>query len=147
MADYRDHYEDIRAAGAQVAATSVDPPEKSEALRRELRLPFPILCDAERRVVKEWDIYNPRERGGIAKPAVFVIGSDRVVRYSKVDSMATRIPPSEIIRILRSSEGFLPRGKTVHPAYRGVLQRHSSRAAPVTSENLDCFASRSPFVY
>jgi len=115
LADYRDHYEEIRAAGAEVAAVSVDPPEKSDALRRELRLPFPILCDTERRVVKEWDIYNPRERGGIAKPSVFVIGSDRVVRCSKVDSVARRIPPSEIIRILRSSEGPPAQGKTYIP--------------------------------
>lgn len=115
MADYRDHYEDIRAAGAEMAAVSVDPPEKSEALRRELRLPFTILCDTERRVVKEWDIYNPREHGGIAKPSVFVIGSDAVVRYSKVDSVARRIPPSEIIRILRSSQGPPARCKTYIP--------------------------------
>jgi peroxiredoxin Q/BCP len=115
LADYRDHYKEIRAGGAQVAAASVDPQRKSEALRRELRLPFPILCDTERRVVKEWDIYNPRERGGIAKPSVFVIGSDGVVRYSKVDSVATRIPPAEIIRILRSGEGSPPRGKTYIP--------------------------------
>ena len=77
--------------------------------------PFPILCDTERRLVKEWDIYNPREKGGIAKPSVFVIGSDRVVRFSKVDSVATRIPPSEIIRILRSGEGSPARGKTYIP--------------------------------
>jgi peroxiredoxin len=115
LADYRDHYEEIRAAGAQVAAVSVDPPERSEALRHELRLPFPILCDTERRLVKEWDIYNPRERGGIAKPSVFVIGSDDVVRFSKVDSVATRIPPTEIIRILRSGEGSPPQGKTYIP--------------------------------
>ena len=130
MADYRDHYEEIRAAGAEMAAVSVDPPEKSQALRRELRLPFPILCDTERRVVKEWDIYNPREKGGIAKPAVFVIGSDGVVRCSKVDGVARRIPPSEIVRILSSSEGPPPRGKTYIPhigefysAIRRLLRR------------------------
>lgn len=100
MADYRDHNEAIRAAGASVAAVSVDPPAKSEALRRELRLAFPILCDTERRVIQDWDIYNPREKGGIAKPAVFVIDRDRTVRYSKVDNVTTRVPPSEIVRIL-----------------------------------------------
>ncbi len=115
MADYRDHYEEIRAAGADVAAVSVDPPERSQALRRELRLAFPILYDTERRLVKEWDIYSPREKCGIAKPSVFVIGSDRVVRFSKVDSVATRIPPTEIIRILRSGEGSPARGKTYIP--------------------------------
>ena len=117
MADYRDHYNEIRAAGADLAAVFVDPSEKSEALRRELRLPFPILCDSERRVAKEWDMYNQREKGGIAKPAVFVIGSDRVVRYSKVDSVVTRIPPSGIIRILRTGQGLPVRGKTYIPHF------------------------------
>ncbi|PYU27787.1 MAG: hypothetical protein DMG32_05170 [Acidobacteria bacterium] len=108
MADYRDHYEEIRSAGASVAVVSVDPPEKSETLRRKLRLPFPILCDTERRVIQDWDIYNPREKGGIAKPAVFIIGRDRVVRFSSVDRIATRVPPSEIVRILGTNAGAQP---------------------------------------
>jgi len=53
---------------------------------------------------------------------VFVIGSDGVVRFSKVDSVATRIPPSEIIRILRTSEGPPARGKTYIP-HIGELYR------------------------
>jgi len=81
-------------------AVSVDPPHKSEAIRRELWLPFPILCDTERRVIQDWDIYNPREKGGIAKPAVFVIGRDRVLRYSSVDEVPKRVPASEIVRVL-----------------------------------------------
>ncbi len=81
-------------------AVSVDPPIKSEAVRRELQLPFPILCDTERRVIKDWGIYNPKERGGIAKPAVFVIDRDRTVQYAKVDGLATRVPASGIVRIL-----------------------------------------------
>ena len=100
--DYREHYQEIRAAGASVVAVSVDAPDKSEVLRHELRLPFPILCDMERRVIREWDIYNPRERGGIAKPAVFVVERDRTVRYGSVDAVATRVPASEIVRILQA---------------------------------------------
>jgi peroxiredoxin len=130
LADYRDHYEEIRAAGTDVAVASVDSPEKSEALRRELRLAFPILCDTDRRVVKEWDIYNPREKGGIAKPAVFVIGAGREVRYSKVDSVAKRMPPSEMIRILTNSEGLRPQSKTYIPhlgEFYSALRRYLRR--------------------
>ena len=86
-----------------MVAVSVDVPEKSEVLRRELRLPFPILCDTERRVVQEWGIYNPQERGGIAKPAIFMIAHDRSVRYVSVDTVATRVPASEIIRVLQAT--------------------------------------------
>ena len=103
MADYREHYEEIRAAGATLAGISVDPPEASEALRRQLCLPFPILCDTERRIVQDWDVYNRREKGGIAKPAVFIIGSDLTVRYVSLDTVSMRVPASETLRILRST--------------------------------------------
>jgi peroxiredoxin len=103
LADYRDHYDQICAAGASVAAVAVDPPEKSEPLRHGLRLPFPVLCDTERLIVREWDVYNPQERGGTAKPAVFVIEPNLKVRYSAVDAVATRLPASEAVRLLRTA--------------------------------------------
>ena len=116
MVDYREHYQEIRATGASVVAVSVDAPDKSQVLRHELRLPFPILCDVERRVVREWDIYNPRERGGIAKPAVFVVERDRTIRYDSVDAVATRVPASEIVRILQAvAEGPPVRRKVYIP--------------------------------
>ena len=114
MADYREHYEEIRAAGATVAGISVDPPEASEAMRRQLGLPFTILCDTERRVVQDWDVYNSRERGGIAKPAVFVIDPNQVVRYASVDSVATRVPAVEIIQLLQSAPNAQPIRRRVH---------------------------------
>jgi peroxiredoxin len=101
LADYRDHYQEIQSAGVTLAAVSVDPPEKSEALRVHLSLPFPILCDTEHRVVKEWGIYNAKERGGIAKPSVFIIDPNKVIRYAAVDTVATRVPATEIVSQLQ----------------------------------------------
>ena len=103
MADYREHYPQIRSAGADVVAVSVDAPEKSEALRVELSLPFPILCDIEHRVVREWGIYNSREKGGIAKPAVFIIDAGGVVRFAAVDAVVRRVPAAEIVSLLQTS--------------------------------------------
>jgi len=129
LADYRDHYAEIRSAGADVVAASVDPPIKSEALRRELRLPFPILCDTKRQVIKDWGIYNPKEKGGIAKPAVFVIDRDRTVQYSKIDDVATRVPASEIVRILRGTgrreaqrKVYIPRVSDFFRAIRNMIR-------------------------
>jgi peroxiredoxin len=101
LADYRDHYQEIQSAGVTLAAVSVDPPEKSEALRVHLSLPFPILCDTEHRVVKEWGIYNAKERGGIAKPSVFIIDPNKVIRYAAVDTVATRVPATEVVSQLQ----------------------------------------------
>jgi peroxiredoxin len=116
LADYREHEGAIRAAGAKVAAISADSAEKAQAVRDELHLGFPILCDTHRRVIREWGVYNAREKGGIAKPAVFIIDPGRAVRYVSVDNVASRIPASEIARLLReAAPGPLPKRHTVVP--------------------------------
>jgi peroxiredoxin len=107
LAEYRELYPSLRAAGANMVAVSVDAPEKSESVRRELRLPFPILSDSQRRVVREWDVYNPQEKGGIAKPAVFILAPDRTVRFVSVDEVASRVPAAEILRRV-SEQGPAP---------------------------------------
>jgi peroxiredoxin len=131
LADYRDHYLEIRSAGAGVVAVSVDAPDKSEALRVHLFLPFAILCDTERRVVREWGIYNSRGKGGIAKPAVFIIDPSQVVSYASVDAVAIRVPAAEIVSLLQSAAQAQPVRRRVHVplfsdwvrAIRNSLQR------------------------
>ena len=117
MADYASRYQQIRAAGADAAAVSVDPPEKSEAVRKQLHLPFTILSDQNKQVIQDWCIYNPRERGGIARPAVFILDRDRNVLFASVDSTNSPVPTADIVRILQTHEpspaarpkGYFPR--------------------------------------
>ena len=101
MTEYARALPAIRSTGADVVALSVDGAERSEALRAQLALDFPILCDVERTVVKAWHLYNPREMGGIAVPAVFVIGPDRRVRYRSVDATAARVRTDGVIGVLQ----------------------------------------------
>lgn len=108
MAEYAGDYENIRAAGADVVALSVDSPERSEALRAQLGLPFPILCDPARTVVRAWDLYNPKEMGGIAIPAVFVIGPDRRVRFRSIDRTARRVSTAGVLQFLRGETSATP---------------------------------------
>lgn len=116
MTEYQQHYATIRAAGAELAAISVDAPEKSEALREQLGLSFTILCDTERLVVREWGVYNAREKGGIARPAVFILDPGRFVRCASVDEVASRVPASEIVRALSEGERLsTPPRRTVIP--------------------------------
>ena len=123
MADFRDHYEEIRAAGATLVAISVDAPEVSEALRRQMRLPFAILCDTERQVVQAWDLYNAREKGGIAKPAAIIIGSDLIARFVSLDTVAVRAPAAEIVRILQGLQATAPVRRRVYiPTLVNVFQ-------------------------
>jgi len=85
-----------------VVGVSVDTPEQAEPMRRELQLPFPILCDTERRVIRDWDIYNPREHKGIPVPSVFLVDRDRKVHYVSRDGIAMRIAASELALFLES---------------------------------------------
>jgi peroxiredoxin len=131
LADYREHYLEVQSAGASVVAISVDAPDESEALRVHLSLPFPILCDTERRVVRDWGIYNSGEKGGIAKPAVFIIDSSHVVRYGAVDTVVRRVPAAEIVSLLQSAAEAQPVRRRVHiprfsewkSAIRNIVQR------------------------
>jgi peroxiredoxin len=102
LAEYRDHYDQIRQSSANVSGLSVDESTRSEAVRLELQLPFPILCDTARKVVTEWGLLNPREKGGIARPAVFVIDSDRRIRFASLDNDATRVSTDLVVNFLLS---------------------------------------------
>jgi peroxiredoxin Q/BCP len=102
LAEYRDRYEKIRRSGANVAALSVDEPERSEAVRQQLQLPFPILCDTARKIVTEWGLLNQREKGGIARPAVFVIDRDMRVLFASLDNDVTRVPTDTVVSFLLS---------------------------------------------
>jgi alkyl hydroperoxide reductase subunit AhpC len=61
---------------------------RAEAMRAQLKLPFPILCEPQREVITAWGLLNSAERGGIGYPAVFIIDGSRTVRYRSLDRTA-----------------------------------------------------------
>ena len=69
--------------GAEVIAISVDNTEKNRELVDKLKLPFPVLSDADHKVIDAYDLYNQEAK--IAKPAVFVIDTKGVVRWTFLD--------------------------------------------------------------
>ena len=81
---------------------ATDPPKSSAGLRQQLSLPFPILCDSQRAIVKAWGVFNAAEKGGIAIPAVFVVDRAGLVRFASVDSMTARISAKDILAYLRA---------------------------------------------
>jgi peroxiredoxin len=119
LTEYARHYPAIRAVGAEVAALSVDPEDRSEPLRKQLGIGFPILCDTGRRVIREWGLYNPDEMGGIAIPAVFVIGTNRRVLYRSIDNTSARVGTGGVLRFLQgSSDPALLQRRPVRPRLR-----------------------------
>jgi peroxiredoxin len=118
LADYSRHFEQFRAAGAGLAAISVDDAARSEPVRRELGLKFPLLCDQRREVVKAYGLLNIREKGGIAFPATFVMDRERFVRFRALEDVASRVNVEELLALVRE----LGRGgeAATTPRKRGV---------------------------
>ena len=102
MAEFRDFCEDFRGLGVQIAALAVDSPEQSDRVRRQYELPFPILCDAKKEVVRAWGLFNAEEKGGIAVPAVVLLGRDRRIRMIMIEGVATRVRAADLLEFLRS---------------------------------------------
>jgi peroxiredoxin len=102
LAEYRDLYDRICQTGADVAAVAVDQPKSSASVRDELKLPFPILCDIQRTLVKSWGVHNETEKGGIAETSVFVVDPAGVVRLASVDTMTSRVPAAGVLEFLQN---------------------------------------------
>ena len=100
MAGVKKHIDRIEQADTQVVALSVDPPERSAGFREEAKLPFELLCDPDREVVKLYHLLNPHEHDGIAYPAIFVIDPEGRVRYRSLDRTVSRVKLAEVLAFL-----------------------------------------------
>jgi thioredoxin-dependent peroxiredoxin len=119
LADYSEHLEDLRAAGAQLVAISVDDAARAETVRQELGVKFPLLCDTSREVVKKYGLLSSGEKGGISFPASFVIDRDRVVRFRALEQVASRVSVDQLLELVRElGRGADPKTK---PRHRGVF--------------------------
>jgi peroxiredoxin len=85
-----------------MAALAVDSPQQSDRVRRQYELPFPILCDTQKEVVRAWGLFNAEEKGGIAVPAVVLVGRDRRIRMIMIEGVATRVRAADLLGFLRS---------------------------------------------
>ena len=122
-------YDEIKTAGAEVVAISVDPPARSASMSDDIGIGFPVLSDSSRATIIEWDVLNELENGGIAKPATFVVDRERVIRLRSVEQMMARIAPREMLDFIRAMTAGSPEAsdpsKTAKtpkiPKTRGVI--------------------------
>jgi len=102
LAEFRDLSDDFRSLGVDIAALAVDSPEQSDRVRRQYQLPFPILCDTQKEVVRAWGLFNAEEKGGIAVPAVLLLGRDRRIRSIVIVVIANRVRAADLLEFLRA---------------------------------------------
>lgn len=118
LAAYEEHLDEITALGATYL--TVSPHRQQE----EASAPYASICDCdnqisrgfgllytlqeeERALFREWgvalDEINPSGRWELPVPAVYIVGTDRVVLYHFVDvDYRRRLPPEELIEELKA---------------------------------------------
>jgi len=99
MCTFRDEFGRLRELNAQLLGISVDGPFANKAFAEQHNLPFPLLCDYERRVVRLYDVYHEDFAGlkgyVAAKRSVFVLDPSGTVRYVWVTEDPGIEPPYE----------------------------------------------------
>jgi peroxiredoxin len=97
--DFRDHFADLRRAGASrvYGLSSQDPDYQAEVVER-LHLPFPMLSDLKHDLVTALGIKHPGE--GVAMRATFIVDPDNVIQHVTVNGLNVGRNPAETLRVL-----------------------------------------------
>lgn len=77
LADFRQNWPLLQAAGFQVLVVAADAPSALAVFRLEQGLSFPLLSDADGHVARAWGAWGPRRRPG--GPAEGVVRSTFIV--------------------------------------------------------------------
>ena len=82
-------------------AISVDTPAQSQKLRESQGYTFPILSDANRDVIRRWDLVHPHggeDGSDISRPAEFLIDSSGKVRWVNLtEDFRVRARPKQVL--------------------------------------------------
>ncbi len=107
--NFRDHFGEVTAKGAQVVGISVDGVETQRKFQERYQLPFPLLSDEGGKVAAKYSGTMPLI--GFAKRANIVVGQDGLVK-SVVEGGDAVDPTSAIASCpLRSGSSTPPAGK------------------------------------
>ena len=74
----RDLHAELRKAGLNVVGVSPQSPESHRRFRERYRLPFPLLSDPEKAVIRMYDVNGPL--GLLVRRATYLIDQGRVIR-------------------------------------------------------------------
>jgi glutaredoxin-dependent peroxiredoxin len=97
LCTFRDSLARLNEANAQVYGVSVDTFFTLKAFHDQQHFAFPLLSDFNKRVIRDYGVFNEDMVGlqGIAKRAVFVIDQDGIIRHREVLDDARNEPDYE----------------------------------------------------
>lgn len=97
-------HEDLKKRGGRVLAISVDAPDLSRAVVEKQHLPYSILCDTDRKVVRAYGLMHSHgaiDGSDVAIPANVLVGKDGKILWRHVArSVADRVDPAEVSAVI-----------------------------------------------
>ena len=86
LCTFKDSMAQLGKANAQVFGISVDTFFTLKAFQDQQKLPFPLLSDFNKTVIRDYGVFNEDMIGmkGIAKRATFVMDTQGIVRHAEV---------------------------------------------------------------
>ena len=109
LGEFAKHYDEIKAHDIRLLAVSIDSLERSRATAQELKLPFPLLSDSNREVLKLYGTigHKPMDEAApdgkpVHTPTLVVIDRNGTVRWIrraadfKVTAPVTQVVPQAL---------------------------------------------------
>lgn len=95
----REQYEQYRGLGLQVAGVVGQDPAPVAAFLESQGIPFPILPDPARTVIRQYGVYQllGLDAFNMARPSSFLIDSSGVIRFLYVGSNQFDRPAPEVL--------------------------------------------------
>lgn len=85
LGEFVKHYHEFKALDVEILAVSIDPPEKGQWVREKLHTPFPILSDAEGKVMERYGTRSPeyhnRAGNSINTPTLVLVDRTGTIRW------------------------------------------------------------------
>ena len=108
MRSFQQRLPEFDARGIRVVGISVDPPDINRRQSQKSGYTFPLLSDPKAEVIRRYDVLHPAagpNGADIARPAEFLIGSGRMVRWVNLtDNIAVRARPEQVLSAFNQIE-------------------------------------------
>ncbi len=102
--EIRDHFEDIRQVNANVVGISPQRESSHERFRRQYDLPFPLLCDPKKEVIKAYGVNGPMGIG--VRRVTYLIGQDRKIERRVLADFAVKHHIQFIEQVVEDLGGY-----------------------------------------
>lgn len=86
LCGYRDEFSQFKNGETEVFAISVEPQEASDRFKKEYKLPFNVVGDEDRKIVKAYKVpVRDHDGNSYARRSVFLIDKQGLIRHIDLD--------------------------------------------------------------